>query len=119
MPYIDATIVAVPSNAKEAYLAFARLTGAVFRDYGASGITETWGDDIPDGKITDFKRAVQATADETVVLSWVTWPDKATRDAAWAKVMDDPRMKDVEMPFDGKRMVYGGFEQILVLQDTE
>ena len=113
MPYIDATVIAVPGRSKAGYLAFARLTGAVFKEYGATGITETWGDDIPDGKVTDFKRAVQAAADETVVLSWVTWPDKATRDAAWQKVMDEQRMKNAAMPFDGKRMIYGGFEVVL------
>lgn len=115
MAYIDATVVAMPSDGKAAYLEFARLTGAIFKDYGAIRIVENWGDDVPTGKITDFPRAVQATDDEMVVLSWIVWPDKATRDAGWEKVMADPRMQNAKMPFDGKRMIYGGFEQVLEL----
>jgi uncharacterized protein YbaA (DUF1428 family) len=86
---------------------------AIFKEYGATRVVETWGDDVPEGKITDFRRSVQATPDETVVLSWVTWPDKAARDAGWAKMMQDSRMAAHDMPFDGKRMIYGGFEALL------
>jgi uncharacterized protein YbaA (DUF1428 family) len=113
MAYIDGCVTAVPTANKEAYLAFARETDVIFKDLGAVQIVDAWGDDVPEGKVTDFRRAVQATADETVVFSWVKWPDKATRDAAWAKAMEDPRMKDLAMPFDGKRMVFGGFEVLL------
>ncbi len=71
---------------------------------------DCWGDDVPDGKVTDFKRAVQAEAGEVVVLSWIEWPSKAVRDAGNEKAMKDPRMTMQDMPFDGKRMIYGGFE---------
>jgi uncharacterized protein YbaA (DUF1428 family) len=113
MSYIDGMIAAVPQANKDAYLAYARALAPIFREHGAVKLVDTWGDDVPDGKVTDFRRAVQANADETVVFSWVTWPDKATRDAAWPKVMQDSRMAALTMPFDGKRMVFGGFEQLL------
>ena len=78
---------------------------------------ECWGDDVKDGKLTDFRRAVQAREDEAVVFSWIEWPNKATRDAAMAKVMNDPRLnsKSNPMPFDGKRMIFGGFAPVLEL----
>ena len=113
MSYIDGMIAAVPTANKEAYLAHARAADAIFKEHGASQCVETWGDDIPDGKVTDFRRAVQATADETIVLSWITWPNKAAHDAGWAKVMQDERMTKLDMPFDGKRMIFGGFEVVL------
>jgi uncharacterized protein YbaA (DUF1428 family) len=113
MAYIDGCLTAVPTASKEAYIAFARECDAIFKEVGAVQIVDAWGDDVPEGKVTDFRRAVQATEDETVVFSWVKWPDKATRDAAWAKVMGDERMKALQMPFDGKRMVFGGFEVLL------
>ncbi len=113
MSYVDGVIVAVPNARKDDYLAHARLTADLFKEFGAQEVLEAWGDDVPDGKITDFRRSVQATSDETVVFSWIRWPDKETRDSAWAKIMEDPRMSGIEMPFDGKRMIYGGFEVIL------
>ena len=72
-------------------------------------MVECWGDDVPDGKVTDFRRAVQAEDGETVVFSWIEWPSKAVRDAGMAKLMADPRMQSNDPPFDGKRMIYGGF----------
>jgi uncharacterized protein YbaA (DUF1428 family) len=113
MPYIDGMLAAVPTANKDAYLAHARASDAIFKEAGALKCVENWGDDIPDGQVTDLKRAVQAKPDETVVFSWITWPDKATRDAGWEKVMADERMQKMEMPFDGKRMIFGGFEQVL------
>jgi uncharacterized protein YbaA (DUF1428 family) len=113
MSYIDGMIAAVPKANKGAYLAYAQALAPIFREHGAVKLVDTWGDDVPDGKVTDFRRAVQANAEETVVFSWVTWPDKATRDAGWPKIMQDARMAEMKMPFDGKRMVYGGFEQLL------
>ena len=74
---------------------------------------ETWGDNVPDGKVTDYKGAVRATPDEKIVYSWVEWPSKQVRDEGWKKMMEDQRMKDQQMPFDGKRMIYGGFAPIL------
>jgi uncharacterized protein YbaA (DUF1428 family) len=113
MSYIDGMIAAVPKANKDAYLAYARALAPIFREHGAMKLVDTWGNDVPDGKVTDFRRAVQANADETVVFSWITWPDKATRDAGWPKIMQDPRMAEMKMPFDGKRMVHGGFERLL------
>jgi uncharacterized protein YbaA (DUF1428 family) len=113
MSYVDGMIAAVPTANKEAYLEFARASAELFKEHGATKCVETWGDDVKDGKVTDFNRSVQKTADETIVFSWVTWPDKATRDAGWAKLMQDSRMNAMQMPFDGKRMIYGGFETLL------
>ena len=73
---------------------------------------ETWGEDVPDGKVTSFPMAVKLEEGESVVFSWLVWPDKATADSAWQKMMEDPRMKDMDMPFDGKRMMWGGFNTI-------
>lgn len=113
MSYIDGMVAAVPTANKQAYLEHAKASGAIFKEFGATKCVECWGDDITDGQQTDFKRAVQAKEDETVVLSWITWPDKAARDAGWDQIMADPRMKEMQMPFDGKRMIYGGYEVIL------
>ncbi len=113
MSYIDGLIAAVPTANKDAYLAHARAADPIFREHGALKCVETWGDDIPDGKVTDFRRAVQATADETIVFSWITWTDKAARDAGWEKVMQDERMAKMDLPFDGKRMIFGGFSVLL------
>ncbi|WP_342360587.1 DUF1428 domain-containing protein [Terrarubrum flagellatum] len=113
MPFTDGMVAAVPTTKKEEYLSHARKMAAVFKEHGALKISENWGEDVPDGKLTDFKRAVQATPDETVVLGWITWADKAARDAGWEKIMQDPRMKDTKMPFDGKRMIYAGFANLM------
>jgi uncharacterized protein YbaA (DUF1428 family) len=118
MSYIDGFVLAVPTANKQKFIDHARRFDPLFLEYGATRIIEGWGDDVPDGKLTDFRRAVQATADETVAFSWVEWPDKATRDAAMKKMMEDPRMDPsnpgVEpMPFDGKRMIFGGFQQVV------
>lgn len=113
MSYIDGMIAAVPTANKDAYLAHARAAAEVFKSHGAQKCVDAWGDDVPEGQVTDFRRAVQATGEETVVFSWITWPDKAARDAGWAAVMQDERMQKLQMPFDGKRMVYGGFAPIL------
>jgi uncharacterized protein YbaA (DUF1428 family) len=115
MPYIDGFVIAVPTANKQKFIDHARQFDPVFLEYGATRILECWGDDVPDGTQTDFRRAVQATADEAVVFSWIEWPDKATRDAGMDKVMKDPRMDPGSnpMPFDGKRMIYGGFAPIV------
>jgi uncharacterized protein YbaA (DUF1428 family) len=94
----------------------AAKAAAVFTEYGATRVVEAWGDDVPDGKVTDFKRAVQAQADENVVFSFVEWPSKTVRNEAWQKLMTDERMHPDDpsnMPFDGKRMFWGGFELLL------
>ena len=113
--YIDGFVIAVPTAAKEAFLDHARLVDAIFIEFGATRVVEGWGDDVPAGTTTDFARAVQATADETVAFAWIEWPAKATRDAAMARLSTDPRMTGAPPPFDGKRMIFGGFDPVLVL----
>jgi uncharacterized protein YbaA (DUF1428 family) len=115
--YIDGFVAAVPTANRQKFIEHAELGDAVFMDLGALRVTECWGDDVPEGTTTDFRRAVKATDDETVVFAWIEWPDKATRDAAFAKMMDDPRMDPEKnpMPFDGKRMIFGGFAPVVDL----
>ena len=114
MAYIDGFLIPVPNDRKDAYLEVAATMAAVIREHGALRMVDCWGDDIADGKVTDFKRAVKAEAGETVVFSWVVWPSKAARDEGNKKIMADPRMAPGSaMPFDGKRMIFGGFEVLL------
>jgi uncharacterized protein YbaA (DUF1428 family) len=115
MPYIDGFVAAVPTKNKDAYRKHVQESEALFKEFGATRMVETWADDVRDGKLTDFKRAVQAKQDEVVVFSWIEYPDKATRDAAAKKMMSDDRMKQFgrSMPFDGHRMIYGGFAPIV------
>lgn len=115
MTYIDGFVAAVPTKNKESYIAHARKAAAAFKRHGAQKFVETWGDDVPDGKLTSFPMAVKLEPGETVVFSWVVWPSKEVRNAGMAKVMDDPEMQNemANMPFDGKRLIYGGFDVIL------
>ena len=115
MGYIDGMVIPVPAgNSREAYVAFARRTAPIFKDHGATRVVDCWADDVPDGKVTDFRRAVQAADGETVVFAWIEWPDKATRDAGMKKVGEDPRMLpgSEPIPLDGRRMIVGGFEVV-------
>ena len=110
--YVDGFLLAVRNDRKDAYVELSRRCAPIFLRNGALRHMEAWADDVPDGQVTDFRRAVQATADESVVFSWIEWPDKATRDSGQQAVMQQmPEMG--EMPFDGKRMVFGGFTKIL------
>jgi uncharacterized protein YbaA (DUF1428 family) len=110
MSYIDGFVVPVPTHKKEEYRQMCARAAEVFKEHGAIRLVECWGDDVPDGKVTDFKGAVKAEAGETVVFSWIVWPSKAVRDAGHPEVVKDPRMQfGADMPFDGKRMIYGGF----------
>ena len=115
MTYVDAFVAAVPTANKEAYRRHAEAAAVVFRDHGALSLVECWGDDVPEGKINSMHTAVMRKDDETVVFSWITWPDRASRDAGMQKVFADPRMQsDVNpMPFDGSRLVFGGFGVIV------
>lgn len=117
MSYVDGFVVAVPSANIEAYKKVARTAGEVWRDHGALAYVEALGDDVPYGELTSFPRAVQAKDDEVVVFSWILYPSREARDEINAKVMDDPRLKGTmdDMPFDGKRMIYGGFKPFLEL----
>lgn len=114
MSYIDGFLAPVHAD-KEGYRAFATRMAPIFIEHGATRVVEGWGDDVPHGTQTDFHRAVQAKEGETVVFSWIEWPDKATRDAGMAKVMADARMQPgaEPMPFDGKRLIFGGFQTIV------
>ena len=109
MNYVDGFVAAVPTADKPAYQRHCQAMGAVFKAHGALAVVDCWGDDVPEGKRTSFTLAVQRQPDETVVFSWVTWPSKAVRDSAWKAMMDDPEMPR-EMPFDGQRLIYGGFQ---------
>ncbi|WP_310476811.1 DUF1428 domain-containing protein [Sandarakinorhabdus sp.] len=113
--YVDGILLAVPTANREAYHRHAAQAAAVFKEYGAVSLFECWGDDVPDGKINSMNSAVQRKPDETVVFSWIMWPDKATRDAGFAKVMTDPRLSSEANPmlFDGSRMIFGGFDVLL------
>lgn len=112
MPFLDITVIPVPAANKAAYLEHSRATTPLFKEAGALSVTETWGEDIPDGKVTDFKKAVQLQDGETVAVGWITWPDRATRDKAWETLMQDERMMGMPMPFDGQRMIFAGFDVI-------
>jgi uncharacterized protein YbaA (DUF1428 family) len=115
MSYIDGYVVPVRIADRDAYLKLAQFTAAIFREHGATRVVECWASDMPDGKSTDFKRAVKLEDNEAVVFSWIEWPSKQARDEGMKKFMEDRRMieNDTPMPFDGKRMIMGGFETML------
>ena len=122
MSYIDGFVIAVPTANKQKFIDHAKSVDSVFMELGAMRILECWGDDVPDGKLTDFRRAVQAAADETVVFGWIEWPNKVVRDAAMSKMealmQTDDRFNPAKnpMPFDGKRMIYGGFAPVVEIR---
>jgi uncharacterized protein YbaA (DUF1428 family) len=126
MSYIDGFVIAVPTANKQKFIDHANNADSMFIEMGALRVIECWGDDVPEGKATDFRKAVKATEDESIAFSWIEWPDKATRDAGMAKLeamMEDPteadpRMDPVKnpMPFDGKRMIFGGFVPVVTLE---
>ena len=116
MTYIDGFVIPVKTEGKQAFIDHARRVDKFFIQYGALRVVEGWGDDVPAGKVTDFARAVQASDDETVVFSWIEWPDKGTRDAAFKAMESDTAMMAEPMPFDGKRMIMGGFVPAFVLE---
>jgi uncharacterized protein YbaA (DUF1428 family) len=112
--YIDGFVVPVPEAKREAYRELAAKMAKVFREHGALRVVEAIADDVPHGQVTDFYRAVKAEEGETIVFSFIEWPDKATRDAAWQAIMADDTMKpDGDMPFSGQRMFWGGFDKIV------
>lgn len=111
--YVDGFVIALPKDQVENYTDFTRLCGEVWKEHGALTYVECIADDVPHGELTSFPRAVMAKDDEVVVFSWVTYPSRQVRDTASAAVMADPRIKDLKMPFDGKRMIWGGFKTIL------
>jgi uncharacterized protein YbaA (DUF1428 family) len=115
MDYVDGFVIAVPTAKREIYRQHAETAAGIFKENGALAVVECWGDDVPEGKLTSFPMAVKRQDDETVVFSWVTWPSRAVRDEGMKKVMADARLQPgaMEMPFDGKRMIYGGFQVIV------
>lgn len=115
MTYVDGFVVPVPTANREAYRKVAEMAAGVFKECGALSVVECWGNDVPDGKVTSFPMAVKRKDDEAVVFSWITWPSKQVRDEGMKKAMEDPRMQPSPstMPFDGQRMIYGGFEVLV------
>ena len=115
MTYVEGFVAAVPAANKEAYRRHAAEASLLFKEFGVTRMVECWGDDVPDGKVTDFKKAVKAKGDETVVLAFIEWPSKDVRNAAWPKLMSDPRLHgDVDKKiFDAQRRIYGGFAPII------
>ncbi|MGF6776941.1 DUF1428 domain-containing protein [Paraburkholderia sp. GAS334] len=115
MTYVDGVVVAVPTDKREAFRRHAEIAAAVFKEQGALQVVECWGDDVPEGTLTSFPMAVKRKDDETVVFSWILWPSRQTRDKGMQAAMADPRLQPETnpMPFDGKRMIYGGFEVIV------
>jgi uncharacterized protein YbaA (DUF1428 family) len=112
--YVQGFLVPVPEGTKQAYHDMAAKFWEIAQEYGATEHMEAWEADVPDGNVTDFRRSVRITEGEKVVFSWVTWPDKASADKCMEALMSDPRMENMgEMPFDGQRMIYGGFEPLL------
>jgi len=119
MSYVDGFVIPVPTDMKAAYREISATAAKVFREYGALQVVECWGDDVPVGKVTDFQGAVKANDGESIVFSWVLWPSKKVRDEGNKRVMEDPRMQmKPDMPFDGKRMIWGGFEVLLDTNDA-
>ncbi len=119
MSYIDGFVIAVPTAKRDEFIEHARKGDSIFTDFGAIRVVECWADDVPEGKVTDFNKAVQATPEESVVFSWIEWPDKETRDAAMKTMTSegfyDERLdpENNPVPFDGSRIIYGGFQPIV------
>ncbi len=115
MTYVNGFVAAVPTANREIFKKHAEDAAAIFKEYGALRVVECWGDDVPEGKLTSFPLAVKRKDDETVVFSWITWPSRQVRDEGMKKAMADPRLQPDRnpMPFDGQRMIYGGFEVLV------
>lgn len=115
MAYVDGFVAAVPTANREAFRKHAADAAVVFKEHGALKVVECWGDDVPEGQLTSFPMAVKRKDDETVVFSWILWPSRGAREEGMKKAMTDPRLRSDAnpMPFDGKRMIYGGFEVIV------
>jgi len=112
MSYVTGFLIPVKAENKERYIKSAVDSWPLFQKHGALSQMETWGDNVPDGEVTSFPLAVKLEPGEVVVFSWLIWPDKATADTAWQAMMDDPDFEGMDMPFDGKRMMWGGFQPI-------
>ncbi|GEK74489.1 MULTISPECIES: DUF1428 domain-containing protein [Halomonas] len=115
MSYVHGIVAAVPTANRQAFIEHARKAAAVFKEHGALKVVECWGDDVPEGEVTSFPMAVQCQPDESVVFSWLVWPSREVRDQAMARIMEDPRLSPEvnPMPFDGKRLIHGGFAMVI------
>lgn len=115
MTYVDGFVAAVPTANHEIYKEFAEAAAIIFKEYGALKVVECWEDDVPEGKLTSFPMAVKRKDDEAIIFSWILWPSRDVRDEGMKKVMADPRLQPDKnpMPFDGKRLIFGGFEMIV------
>ena len=113
MPYVDGFVIPVHKDKVEAYKIHARKAGEIWKEFGALEFVECIGDDVPYGQLTSFPRAVQAKDDEVIVFSWIVYRSRAERDAIMEKIMADPRIREDDMPFDGKRLIFGGFEVLV------
>lgn len=116
MPYVDGYVLAVPRKNKSDYIRLAEVSAVVFKEHGALSVVENWADDVPNGELTSLPMAVQCEDGEDVVFSWITWPSREARDVGNKAAMGDPRLQDWDMskmPFDGKRMIFGGFVTIV------
>ncbi len=110
MTYVDGFVAAAPTASKAKYIEHIKIAGIVFKEHGALRVVDCWGEDVPDGKLTSFPLAVKKEPNETVVFGWIEWPSRAARDAGFGKAMADTRLSSLAMPFDGKRMIFGGFD---------
>jgi uncharacterized protein YbaA (DUF1428 family) len=118
--YVAGFVIPVPADKMEAYRRWAENGAKLFQEYGCLEIVECWEDNVPDGKQTDFRRAVNAKPGEKIVFTWQVWPDKASLEAAEAKMHDDPRFAPTgEIPFDAKRLIYGGFAPLHTMGRTD
>ena len=113
MKYIDGFVAAVPQENKQKFIEHVKEASLLIKSYGASRVVECWGDDVPEGKITSMPMAVKCEQNEVVVFSWIEWPDKVTRDKGMKAMMEDERMANIDMPFDAKRCIFGGFAPVL------
>ncbi|MEP0942401.1 MAG: DUF1428 domain-containing protein [Rhizobiaceae bacterium] len=113
MAYIDGVVCAVPTANKDVYKAHAEETAAEFKKYGALSVVECWGNEVPEGKVTSLPMAVKCQDDETVVFSWITWPSKQARDEGWGRMMEESEVLSKPFPYDGSRMIYGGFDVLV------
>ncbi|MDQ8756832.1 DUF1428 domain-containing protein [Sphingosinicella sp. LHD-64] len=119
MAYVDGFVIPVPPGKKEAYRAMAARVADAFLELGALEIMEAWEDDVPAGRVTDFRRAVKAQEGESIVFSWVVWPSREARDAGNTKLMNDPRLKSDDVPFNPQRMIHGGFRPIFTTRESD
>lgn len=116
MTYVDGFVLAVSNDKRDEYQAFAARVAPVFKKHGATSVVECWADDVPDGQVTSFPMSVKCGDDESVVFAWITWPDKKSRDSGNKHAMEDMEaagMNSTDVPFDGKRMIFGGFDVIV------